>query len=626
MSKSVVASDSSPQAGALASEQSLDWRWLAVSGIALLALLSLAANPSMPWESDHATKAAQIMEIANRRDFLLSDDLPDYYRLRLFPLYYSVSGLMEYATGAEIFSLMNYTSAVWGAIAGVALAAALRRTFGVHPLWTTFVLLAMPLFVITFSYGNEISWALGLFCCSLALAARPGVASQTAAGAAVAAAVMCRLDVVLLAPFWLGWTLLFGQGETPQAWWRRLIAPTIGFLVVFAVVWMLLVRRPPVDDASATFGFNFNPLLAVAYFTYPFNPSIVLVGGIGWLFLWKLRRPYALVHLLLLIPAAYYFRHLSTPKYIIWMLIFYGLPTAVLLQHVRRSFQAAIVAFIAIWAVFGISNYGVFGPAQASLWYVPTADGPCPIGGYVDFYRREHRGDYQSKQQAYLDQMRELVKRGHQPDDKFRVVGHWSHVALPFLGASGELGDDEKRRQWEEFAASSLKLGGDLNDNGQRLLMSQTGYSDLSHTTEEFATQIRDWLGKGQVRAHLLREGELIPLWIEIGTSVPENENPDLGKRLLRFLELYQNQMVFPQQQFVGAYKSSAWVPASRVSELQATGEPLYQDAEAAAFDRAVEGAELYGFPWPERYYRMKSPKVQHNLKKSGDAANPQAK
>lgn len=624
MSTNVVASESLSEAQPLGS--ALDWRLLAVSGVALLALLSLAANPSMPWESDHPTKAAQILEIANRQDFLLSDDMPDYYRLRLFPLYYSVSGFLQYATGAEVFALMNYTSAVWGAIAGVALAAALRRTFGVHPLWTTFVLLAMPLFVITFSYGNEISWALGLFCCSLALATYSGGASQAAAGAAVAAAVFCRLDVVLLAPFWLGWTLLFGQGEAFRPWWRRLVAPTIGFVIVAACIWTLLVRHLPVDDASKTFAFNFNPLLAVAYFTYPFNPSVVLVGGLGWLLLWKIRRPYALVHLLLLIPAAYYFRHLSTPKYIIWMLIFYGLPAAVLLQHVRRSFQIAIVAFIAFWAVFGVSNYGVFGPAQASLWYVPTADGPCPIGGYLDFYRREHRGDYQSKQQAYLDQMRELVARGHQPNDEFRVVGHWAHVALSFLGAAGELGDAQSRRQWEDFAAASLKRGGDLNDNGQRLLMSQTGYSDLSHTTEEFAAQVRDWLSKGQVRAHLPSEGELIPLWIEIGASVPENENPILGQRLLRFLELYQNQMVFPQQQFVGAYKSTAWVPASRASELAEAGEPVYQDAEAAAFDRPVEGAELYGFPWPERYYRMKSPKAQHNLKKSDDATGQRAK
>lgn len=591
------------------------WRWFAASAVILLGALSLVVNPTMPWESDHSAKAAQILEIANRRDFLLSDDLPDYYRLRLFPLYYSLSGVLQYAVGGNVFSLMNYASAFWGAIAGVALASAFRRTFGIHALWTTFVLLAMPMFVITFSYGNEIAWALSLFCASLALVVRPGRASHVAAGVAVAAAVFCRLDVVLLAPFWLGWAILFLPTESNASWWRRLIAPTVGFLAASAILWVLIVRQLPVSDASATFVFAFNPMLTVAYFTYPFNPSVVLVGAAGWLMLWNRHRKYALVHLLLLIPAAYYILDLSTPKYIIWMLLFYGLPAAYLLQYSRRAIQVAAVGLICVWAVAGISNFGAFGPAQASLWFVPTADGPIPIGGYLNFYRLAHRGDYQLKQQAYIDQMQELVDRGHVPDDRYRVVGHWARQALPLLGASGRLGDADRRKQWEEFSAHSIELGGDLQDNGQSLLMSLSGYTDLSHTSDEFAAQIREWLAKGQVRAYRPRGNEFIPLWIEIGSDVPENENPMLGKRLLSFVDYYQSQMVFPQTHFVQPYKSTSWVASADLSDLERSTPPIYQDAEVVAFDQPIEEAQYFGYPWPEKYFRMKSPKAKHNQK-----------
>jgi len=611
-----VASTSANDALAAADESTMaDGRWLALSAIILIGVLSLVVNPTMPWESDQVTKAAQIVEIANRRDFLLSNDLPDYYRLHLFPLYYSLSGGVQYLVGGDAFRTMNYASAFWGAIAGVALASAFRRTFGIHPLWSTFVLLAMPMFVITFSYGNEIAWALGLFCVSLALVVRAGRASHVAAGVAVAAAVFCRIDVVLMAPFWLGWAILFAPSETNASWWRRLIAPTIGFLAMSAVVWMLIVRQLPINDASATFGHGFNPMLVVAFLSYPFNPSVVLIAAAGWFMLWKRHYKYALVHFLLVIPTAFYFFDLSTPKYVVWMLLFYGLPAALLLQDGRRAVQIAAVGLICIWAVVGISNFGVFGPTQASLWFVPTADGPVPIGGYLDFYRLAHRGDYQIKQQAYIDQTRHLADRGHDPASQYRIVGHWARQTLPYLGASGQLGDASRRQEWEKFSSDSVQLGGDVNDYGQSLLMSLSGYTDLSHTTDEFASQIRDWLAKGQVRAYLPEENEYIPTWIEIGPHVPAGEDLTLGNRLLGFIDHYQNQMVFPQTHFAQPHKSTSWIPRAKAGENGILSPPFYQDDDVAAFDRPIEGAQIFGYPWPEKYFRMKTPKGKHNYK-----------
>ena len=120
--------------------------------------------------------------------------------------------------------------------------------------------------------------------------------------------------------------------------------------------------------------------------------------------------------------------------------------------------------------------------------------------------------------------------------------------------------------------------------------------------------------GQGQLRAYRPRENEFIPLWIEIGSDVPENENPLLGKRLLSFIDDYQNQMVFPQTHLVQLYKSTSWV-TTQLEIFETSSQPIYQDAEVAAFDVPIEGAQYFGYPWPEKYFRMKSPKAKHNQK-----------
>jgi len=70
--------------------------------------------------------------------------------------------------------------------------------------------------------------------------------------------------------------------------------------------------------------------------------------------------------------------------------------------------------------------------------------------------------------------------------------------------------------------------------------------------------------------------------------------------------------MIFETPYFVADYRSTSWVPTGRAAELAPAAEPIYQDDEFAAFDQPVEGATVYGYVWPAKYYRMKSPRQRH--------------
>ena len=160
----ITTAGAAPQPPAPARTHAL--QFVAAAAIVIVAL-AYTVNLSMPWESDQVPKAAQIIEIANRHDYLLSSELPDNYRLRLFPLYYSASGLLYSAIGGNVFAFMNLSSVVIGAAAGIFFVEALRRAFDVGPVWSAATIVAMPLFVVTFSYGNEVAWSMAFFFLSL---------------------------------------------------------------------------------------------------------------------------------------------------------------------------------------------------------------------------------------------------------------------------------------------------------------------------------------------------------------------------------------------------------------------------------------------------------------------------
>jgi hypothetical protein len=581
---------------------------VAATAIVIVAL-AYTVNLSMPWESDQVPKAAQIIEIANRHDYLLSSDLPDTYRLRLFPLYYSVSGLLYSAIGGNVFAFMNLSSVVIGAAAGIFFVEALRRAFGVGPVWSAITIVAMPLFVITFSYGNEVAWSMAFFFLSLALVASPSVWQHYAGGVAVAAALSCRADILLLAPYWLAWTALYCRTPQPEPWFKRLLRPSAAFILAEALLWVALVRQVPEGDAS--FGFGWNPLLIVAYLVYPFNPSVVLLGAVGWALLLRKYRAYAICHLLLLIPFAFYARNLASPKYLASLMLFYGLPTAWLLNLARPGMRAAMLALIGLWAMFGISNYGVFGPNRASVWYLPTADGPCPVGGYLHFYSKARQGEYQVKQVSHVAQFAALVKSAPHLDGPYRIIGIWPSSVVPYFRALEQLGTPEQRDRLEQIFRATLTPE-DSPPLETRSLAVLSGYTDLAHMNDALAEKTREWLRRGQLRPLDPTATDPLPTWIELGDHIPENENAELGQRLLFATKHDQEQMIFELPSFVADYRSTTWLPAEAAALLKGAPEPIYRDEEFVAFDKSIDGGKTYGFVWPAKYFRMKSPRVKH--------------
>lgn len=575
---------------------------LIIGGILCAIVLGLVANLSMPWESDQPAKAAQILEIANRHGYLLTSDVPGCYFLKMFSLYYAASGLIYTITDGNIFTFMNLSSVFFGVVAALSFAWALSNAFRIAPIWSLLTLLCMPLFVITYTYGNETAWSTAFFLLSLALISTPRRPFHYMAGCAVAASLFCRADVMLLAPFWLAWSLLFCKTDEADSWIKRLLPPTAAFLIASAVLWLLLLREIP--QASTGFEWNLNLKLIAAFVVYPFNPSIVLIGAIGWLLLVKHRPSYAWAHLLLLLPVAFYIRNLSSPKYVICLMLFYGLPAAYLLDRARSSLRIVMIAAVAIWFFVGLSPFGIFGPTAASRWYLPTSDGPCPIGGYAAFYARAHQGVYQVKQVEHIAQTRDFVEFAKNSDGNYWIAGHWPAGSLSLVRAVGEFGTSEQQARVEKIKNAPGSQGGEQPNDGSRLLLFRSGYLDLSSMDTGMQKLVREWLAKGQLRPVGPGAAEPLPTLIELGNYIPENENSVLGKRLLFAIDHYRGHMAFEQPEFIAPYRATSWA----APDTKADVEPLYRDKQVAVFDRPIEDANIFSYAYPTRYFEQKSP------------------
>ena len=585
---------------AIEPHKTLDRRnpWLVSIAITLVALavFGYALNWTKPWESDQSAKAAQIMEIAEANDYFLSDNLPDYYRLRLFSLYFAASAAFYKALGIPIFTFMNLSSVVMGTLTLLALAFALRNAMGIHPLWSACVFLAMPLFITTSTYGNEVNWSFAFFCLSLWFLSTNDTRLRCGGAAAFACCIFCRADMILMVPFWAAWAVLFGPAITSRSdLLRRLVPLGVVFSATAGLLWLAFVRTIPQTKTSFEWDTNWN--LLASFMSYPFNPSVVLIGAIGWLLLCRVKLGYALSHLLLLASLLFYLHNLSSPKYIMVMILFYGLPAAFLLQRSGPRLRPCFLSAIFFWAIFGVSPFGVFGPDQASIWIVPTADGPTPIGGYFEFFRRARQGFYQSKQVEYLEVTSNSVIAAQNLAPDVRLALPFSSITLPYTLVSLRLERGDKELRLPPFA----------KPDDTKLLMVRFGYFAAEYSTPGQYGKIRAFLEKGQVRA-IATVDQPFPDVIELGEQVPENNDLNLAKRIIFMAEYYHGRKAFHLPEFVEAYRATCWIPIDQASQVPPGIKPIYQDDQFLGFDREIGGGQLFGYPWPARYYNFKLP------------------
>ena len=573
--------------------------WMVALAIvaASLAVFAYALNWTSPWESDESGKAAQVMVVAETNDYFLSS-VPDYYKVQLFPLYFVLSALLYKVTGGPIFTFMNLSSVVMGTVTVLSIVYALRNALGIRPLWSTLVVLAMPLLVTTSTYGNEVSWSFAFFSASLWLLTAQRTWIHYAGAAALACSIYCRPDMVLVVPFAAIWALLFSPcGKTLRQKLVHWVTIGVAFGVAMGVLWLALLRTVP--DPHLAVPWETNLKLVAAFLVYPFNPSLVLLGAIGGIFLWRSHRWYAIAHFLLLAPVVFYANTLCSPKYIIVLVLFYGIPAALLLQRVGPRLRACCIAAVLIWMVVSVSPLGVYGPSQGSLWYVPTADGPTPTGAYLNFFHRARQGFYQTKQWELLSQTRQLTAAADAVASDVRLIGQSSSVTLPYVVMESKHRGDPEPAHFPPQA----------QEGDDRGVMGRIGYLDLPRYAPEWMEPVRRWLENGQVRPVPATDGQVFPAVIEVGEQVPAGTNPDLGRRILFMVEYYDGRKAFQMPQFIAAYRATCWVPADQSGGVPPDTVPIYKDDQYLGYDVDVPGGEVYSMPWPARYYRFRPPR-----------------
>lgn len=563
--------------------------------LATLASFFFALNWTSPWESDQPAKAAQILEIVDSNDYFFSSQLKNYYRIRQLPLYYFFSSLAYKLTGGPIITFMNLTSVVMGTMTILATAYALRNALGIHPFWTAFVLLAMPLVITNSTYGNEAAFSLFFLSLAMLLATSGSMWLYYASAVAFACAIFARIDMVVVIPYWGLWALIFGPAyENRGALVRRGAMLGAVLAAACAALWLLLVRENSLVSPKFT-DWETNLLLVAAYLSYPFNPSVVLLAAIGWLLLCKNKRSYAAVHLLLLVPIVFYAQNLASPKYVIVLTLFYAIPAAYLFARTTIPIRTAGVAAVLVWFVFGISNFGIFGPRQAALWYVPTMDGAIPSGGYINFYGLARQGFYQAKQNESVAVAKNLLA-------SFETLGPDVRLGGDFPWISLAINRVERRRAGKDpfVPEPAIAKTGDT-----KFVMVSWGVVGIDRSVVDLKGKVLKFLEQGQIRPLPPTENAAFPDVVEVGEQVPAGTNIELGKRFLFMHKYYHGYRAFHLPSFIEPYAATSWFPVNKVPQIAGLPTPIYEDDHYVAFDVDVPGAEYLGLQWPARYHQF---------------------
>ncbi len=584
---------------------------LAILLIITTILFLFTMSRTMPFEGDQPAKAAQILVISQTNSFFNLASAPDLYRPQLFSFYYISSAVIYKLVGGDLFTFMNLGAVFMGILGVVSLAFALRKAFGVNPLLSGFILLSMPMVVLTFTYGNEVAWMLGLFSLSMAFLVAGRTWMYYAAAPLLVLAAYSRVDGMLLVPFWMGWAACHGRSSTGLVQnWRRLVLLCVLAAICGAVYWIVFLRSIPTTHTSFTWDANLKFIISIL--SFPFCPTIALLGSIGCCYLLFKETRYGLVHLLLAIPVLFYATNLGSPKYIITLVLFFGIPAAVLMSRARVRGRAVMVALVMFWWIFSISPAGLLGPKRGAYWYLPTLDGPCPTGAYLSFYNNVRKGIYQVKQVETVTLGQDIYQYLLQSRQEPIIFGHKGHQALSLA----EVQDGVYGERWRSYKAGVFD---ELQPGSQQIIMARTGYFYARLLTTQAEAQLRDWLSRGKIRG-IGKDGTPFPSLVEIGYAVEDGTDVDLGRRILFMIDLYGGQAVFSASQFIEPYAPTSWVPSERAAAID--DEPVYRDAYFCAYEQQIDDALLYALPWPKAYDRFRHPKtdkVRSDPKAAGD-------
>jgi hypothetical protein len=95
---------------------------------------------------------------------------------------------------------------------------------------------------------------------------------------------------------------------------------------------------------------------------------------------------------------------------------------------------------------------------------------------------------------------------------------------------------------------------------------------------------------------------------VEIGEHVPAGHNPQLADRFLFMMDYYQGRRPFQSPDFIEAYAPTCWLKISEARAANLT-KPVFEDDEFSAFNRPVQGVQIFSLPWPAAYDKFKPPR-----------------
>jgi len=365
--------------------------------------------------------------------------------------------------------------------------------------------------------------------------------------------------------------------------------------------WLLFLRAWPPFESS--FEYTTNLKLFVAYLSYPFCPSLVVLGLIGATIIWRSGRRDAAVLLLTLGMLLFYARNLATPKHIIVIVLPLAISAGFLIHRLGRALKTAAFASIAFWWVFSVTPYGLFGPERGKFWPVPSVDGPIPTGAYATFYPLAGRGFFQHRYRHEISSCAQLIDAIHGREDSVTVLGAFNFQSMAYASVMRGLAAPKPPGLKQSYFDLPKQRSGEF-------WMIQRSYLWLANMKPALRTQLEAWLEEGRIRA-TVDSPQPFPEVVEVGPTVPIGYDRALGQRIL-FLNRHTNgRGVFPLLSFVEEYQATSWVSAGTGRYLAAKRgmTPLYADEQFAAFGQPVEGAIIMGLSLPGAYYGERDPR-----------------
>ncbi|WP_263819257.1 hypothetical protein [Salinibacter sp.] len=564
--------------------------------LALSALLLWASWSPVPYEQDQMSKAAKIMHMYESGMYLDPVSGIDGYRDKLFSLYYIFSSLFHDVYGLGGFLSGNVLSAILGVISSFLIVIFIRENFGVGGHISLFVLFNIPLFIVTFSYSNEMALSFVLFISSLVVLEYNLKYRSTISGVLFAAACFSRPDASLLIPFWLTWQYLKADGKG-----GREILKSLAALAVFGFSYSFYVLGEIPLDASTGFKWGGNLKLTAAMMSYPFGIPTLVVSLYGaYVILLKKKLQKGIVLLATLLPALFYMGNLSSPKYLFYLVLPVAVAAAFGLQRMANPMRYVTIAFMLLFWVVSVSPFGMKFGKEGAHWYLPTADGAIPTGSYAYFYSMPEGESHRAKYAHEIENAEEVAAYIESRSDTVTLAGGINGHALKYVAVKNGYNGSIPR----------MRRTFDVPRKGSEVIMARRSYLWGMRMSRELAEKFEVWLDNGRIEPISCTEC-LFPSLVKIGNGVETDKNESLGERVIFLNEYSEGYSFIKSRHFLNDYKSLSWVKNEK-DEIEKNNS-AYSSEVASAYRKNVPGATVTRMSMPFRYTSFKNPKMVKN-------------